>query len=246
MSRSFNRSLFAGLSAIALVACGNANGDNPIATPTSGPDTAIASAIGHVKGQESAEHVLIEYASPTCGHCKAFHEEMFPTVAEKYISTGKIKFEYREFPLNQIDVAAYAVANCLGDDEKFFAILDDLFENQHGILAAAREGVIKQTLLTMAQKHGMADEDALNACLANKDVLDRIADTMMAGETHNVNSTPTFVLDGEPFQLTGAVRTGEDFAALLDEKLGVEAAPEAEVVAPAETPADAPAEVVAE
>ncbi|MGH1421438.1 MAG: DsbA family protein [Hyphomonas sp.] len=244
MSRLFNRSLFAGLSAIALVACGNANGDNPTASPTSGPETTTSTAIGHIKGDEMAEHVLIEYASPTCGHCKTFHDEMYPALAEKYISTSKIKFEFREFPLNQIDVAAYAVANCVGGDDKFFAVLDDLFENQHGILAAAKEGVIKQTLLTLAQKHGIADEEALNACLANKDVLNRISDTMMSGETHEVNSTPTFVLDGKPFQLTGAVRTGDDFVALLDEKLGIESTSEAAV--PAETQADTPAEVEAE
>lgn len=242
MALYLNRSLLAGLSAIALVACGNASGDNPTATPTSAPETAETTAIGHVKGDVNAAHTLIEYASPTCGHCKTFHDTMFPTVEEQFISTGKIKFEFREFPLNQIDVAAYAVANCLGGDAKFFDMLDDLFDNQQGIMSAAREGVVKQALLTMAQRHGMADEEALNACLADRDVLQRISDTMMSGDAHDVNSTPTFILDGEAFSLTGAVRTGDDFAKLLNEKLDVVTA----IEAPSDVVVDTPAETAAE
>ncbi|WP_163274977.1 thioredoxin domain-containing protein, partial [Enterobacter hormaechei] len=68
----------------------------------------------------------VEYASLTCGHCAHFHTTILPGLKEKYIDTGKVKLVFREFPLNQLDLAAYIFARCtlgsqgraLGDQDR--------------------------------------------------------------------------------------------------------------------------------
>lgn len=234
------RSILSGLAAIALVACGNASGENGGESKTPAATNTVATdIIGHMKGDPNAPHTLIEYASPTCVHCLHFHQDMYPAFEEEFVKTGKVKFVFREFPLNQVDVAAYLGANCLGSDEAFFAMLDDLFKNQEGIRTAAGQGsALKVALVTMAQRHGLADEAAFDACLQDRALTEHLSDTVQTAEEHGVRSTPTFVLDGEVFGLTGATRTGDDFVKLIREKLGEEGP----AVAPAETTETVPAE----
>src|SRR5215471_15364292 len=53
-------------------------------------------------GDEKAPVTIIEYASMTCPHCAHFHEATYPELKKKYIDTGKVRFIFREFPLDQL------------------------------------------------------------------------------------------------------------------------------------------------
>lgn len=39
---------------------------------------------------------MIEYASFTCGHCAAFHNDVYPQLKAEYIDTGKVRFTQRD------------------------------------------------------------------------------------------------------------------------------------------------------
>jgi protein-disulfide isomerase len=210
------------LSALALVACGAA-GDN---ASTAGNGDAAASAdgeLGHVLGSADAPITIIEYASPTCPACKYFHDNVKPALEEQLISTGKVKFVFREYPLNEIDVAAYAMARCAGED-KFFDVLDDLFENQDGIRFAAQNGVVKTTLGAIGQRHGIADTAAFDACLANGEIRQALADTYATSEKWGVDGTPTFIIDGVKQSFQGEYTTAEGFVKQIEAKLAAKAA----------------------
>ena len=56
-------------------------------------------------GSANAPVTIIEYASMTCPHCAHFHETTFPELKKKYIDTGKVRFIFREFPLDQLAAA---------------------------------------------------------------------------------------------------------------------------------------------
>ena len=205
------------LSTLALVACGAA-GDGKT---SSGPDASEANAsgeLGHVMGDANAPLTIIEYASPTCPACKYFHDTVKPTLEERFISTGKVKFVFREYPLNEIDVAAYAMARCAGED-KFFDVLDDLFANQDGIRYAAQNGVVKTTLGAIGQRHGIADKEAFDACLADGEIRKALADTFATSEQWGVEGTPTFIIDGVKQNFQGEYTTAEGFAKQIDAKL---------------------------
>ena len=65
---------------------------------------------------------VVEYGSLTCPHCAAFSHEVFPELKKDYIDTGKVRFIFREFSRNPLDVAAFVLARCIGDDKAFAAI----------------------------------------------------------------------------------------------------------------------------
>ena len=72
---------------------------------------------------------VVEYGSLTCPHCATFSREVFPELKKDYIDTGKVRFIFREFSRNPLDVAAFVLARCIGDD-KAFAAIELLFSTQ--------------------------------------------------------------------------------------------------------------------
>src|SRR5262245_49671891 len=72
-----------------------------------------------VLGNAEAPITVVEYASMTCGHCAHFHTTVFPTLKEKYVDTGKVRFIMREFPLDNLAAAASMLARCAGDGKTF-------------------------------------------------------------------------------------------------------------------------------
>ncbi|MFN7055290.1 DsbA family protein [Hyphomonas sp.] len=200
--------LFA-VSALALAACGAANG---AATPGAG---ASSSALGHTLGSADAPITIIEYASPTCPACKFFHDAIKPVLQERFISTGKVQFIFKDYPLNSIDVAAYAIARCAGEG-RFFDVLDDLFANQEGIRQAAASGVVTTALLAVAQRHGIPDQEAFDACMNDADIRQAIADTYASGEQYSVDGTPTFIINGVKRNFSGDFTNPEGFSRHLD------------------------------
>lgn len=208
-------------SAFTLVACGNAD-DGATANPISG-NSGDANEMS--LGAADAPVVLVEYASITCPHCKSFHEDVMPTIKADYIAKGQLRYVFYDFPTPPVNiaVAGAAIGRCAGDD-KFFDVLDDLFENQAGIMSAARAGAAKGALEAVAARHGL-DSAAFDSCLENTDVRRAIADGVQKGEAQGVRSTPSLFLNGIELT-TAASRTADGLSAIIDEALGIEPAPE--------------------
>ena len=80
-------------------------------------------------GNADAPITVVEYASMTCGHCANFHTNVFPTLKEKYVDTGKVRFIMREFPLDNLAAAASMLARCAGEG-KAFPLISALFAKQ--------------------------------------------------------------------------------------------------------------------
>lgn len=213
-----------------IAACNGATSDGPSSTPSEALGDVI---LGHAKGDANAPITIIEYASPTCPACKYWHEEVGPTVQEKYVETGKVRFIFREFPLNEIDVAAYAMARCAGEGN-YFNVLDDLFANQNGIRDAAAQGVAKVALLGIGSDYGIEDEEAFDACTNNKEIRNALVDTFQTAENYGVSGTPTFVVNNEVIKYEN-FRTAEEASAYLNDLLGENAPVEAPTEAPSET-----------
>jgi protein-disulfide isomerase len=145
-------------------------------------------------GPENASVTIVEYASMTCPHCAAFTNEVFPKLKAEYIDTGKVRFIFREFPLDLVAAAGSMLARCIAkqDAPKYFAVVDILFKQQ-------AEWAVKnpvEPLKRIAKQAGLS-EDAFNACLKDQSVLDGIKATQdYAADTLKVNSTPSFFING--------------------------------------------------
>jgi protein-disulfide isomerase len=153
-------------------------------------------------GDEKAPVTIIEYASMTCQHCANFHETTYPELKKKYIDTGKVRFIFREFPLEQLAAAASMLARC-GGKERFFPMVETLFQQQR-TWAVQRP---LQPLMAIGKQAGLS-EAGFNECLKNQQVLDGIEDVRKrAAEKLNVQSTPTFFVNGK--QLRGSATLAE-------------------------------------
>ena len=76
---------------------------------------------GFVMGNPAAKVKVVEYGSLTCPHCAAFSNSAKAGLAAR-VRTGKVSFEFRNYVLNGIDVAATLVARC-GGTARFFPAL---------------------------------------------------------------------------------------------------------------------------
>ncbi len=149
-----------------------------------------------VLGSEKAPVTVIEYASMTCPHCAHFSTTTFPELQKRYIDTGKVRFIFREFPLDPLAAAGFMLARCAGKD-KFMPIVDTLFAKQ-------QEWMVQKPippLVEIAKQFGFT-QASFDQCLANQKVLDGIQEVRdRAAEKLGVNSTPTFFVNGK--KLTG-------------------------------------------
>jgi protein-disulfide isomerase len=148
-----------------------------------------------ILGAANAPVTIIEYASMTCPHCSHFHETTFPEMKTKYIDTGKVRFIFREFPLDPLAAAGSMLARCAGKD-KYFPMIDALFSQQ-------KDWVVQKPLapmLAIAKQAGFTQQ-TFDECLANQQMLNGIEESRTrAASKFNVNSTPTFFINGKIFR----------------------------------------------
>lgn len=145
-----------------------------------------------VIGSADAPNTIVEYASMTCSHCAKFQAEVFPELKTKYLDTGKAKYMLREFPLDNLAVAAFMVARC---SDRYYPMVDALFETQSVWAVQGSEG--KDKLLQIARQAGFSKE-RFDECLADKELFKKIVDVRTRGnEAFQIDSTPTFFVNGK-------------------------------------------------
>ncbi len=164
-----------------------------------------------VMGDAKATVTVIEYASMTCPHCAHFAETTFPEFKKRYVDTGKVRFIFREFPLDQLAAAAFMLARCAGetDSSKYFSMVDTMFRQQR-VWAVERP---LPPLLALSKQAGFT-QATFDTCLTNQKLLDGIeAVRTRATDKFKVQSTPSFFINGTLF--SGAL-TIEDMAKQID------------------------------
>jgi protein-disulfide isomerase len=176
-----------GISPLRLISDALAQSATDVAKPQSLPDMAL--------GPADAKVTIVEYASMTCPHCAAFNDQVFPKIKSEFIDTGKVRYVFREFPLDIKAAAGSMLSRCIanGDPNKYFAVTDLLFKSQN-------DWVMKNTTenLTRIGKQAGLSQEQVEACLKNQALLDKIAaDQKYASEVLKVDSTPTFFVNGE-------------------------------------------------
>jgi len=180
-------SLLAGFSPLRLIDGAMAQSASDVAKPQSLPDMAL--------GPATAAVTITEYASMTCGHCAHFNETVFPKIKSEYIDSGKIRYVFREFPLDIKAAAGSMLARCIAKEDagKYFAVIDMLFKQQNDWVAKNTT----ETLTRIGKQAGLSGQ-AVEACLKDQALLDKIAaDQKFASEVLKVTSTPTFFINGE-------------------------------------------------
>lgn len=167
-----------------------------------------------VLGQAEAPVTIVEYASFTCPHCAAFHQDNLPKLKAEYIDTGKVRFIQRDVYFDAVGLWAGILARCAGDD-KYYAVADMLMKDQKTWLDAKTMDDVSANLRKIGAKAGMTSEQ-MDACWNDKQ---KVADLVATFQTHatedKVEGTPSFVIDGEKVQN----QPWDDMKKIIDAKL---------------------------
>lgn len=223
------RSLALAASLALLAACNNAGSGEVVETKT----VPVNPWLGHtVLGKADAPVEIVEYASTTCSHCQAFHQQEFPKLKTAYVDTGKARLRYIVLPTGpaHVSVAGAAIARCAGQ-EKFFDVIGDLFEHQTQLIeAAANPAQLQQQLFAVGERHGLS-KDEVGTCISHQPTLDAL-DKELEGLPAEVNGTPAFFVNGVSVDENSAAA----ISAAVDAALAAPAAAPAPATSPAPTP----------
>ena len=153
---------------------------------------------GYVKGSDSAAVEITEYADYQCPFCQTFATLQMPTIEERLIKTGRLRWRYRDFPLQQhaySRIAAHSAA-CADEQGKFWPQHERIYEGQSE-WAESRDGA--DIFRRYAREVGL-DLAKYNACMASGKYAGRIQASYEEGTRAGVSSTPTLLVGGRLYQ----------------------------------------------
>ncbi|MGB0381367.1 MAG: thioredoxin domain-containing protein [Alphaproteobacteria bacterium] len=166
-------------------------------------------------GDPNAPVKFIDYSSLTCPACAKFHNGTLPAFKEKYVETGKVYFEFRDFPLDSLAAAAAMVARCAGPDKRL-AIVDKLFQEQRNWRSGETGQEVIDKVMALAEPLGLPRADAEN-CLNDEKLFKAVLDERERGlNEDDVKATPTLIINGE--KISGAMSL-DDISKIVDRAL---------------------------
>jgi protein-disulfide isomerase len=153
---------------------------------------------GYIKGSESAPVEITEYADYQCPFCQTFATLQMPTIEERLITTGKLRWRYRDFPLQQHQFARLAAhsAACADEQGKYWEQHDRIYEGQ-GEWAAARDA--GDHFRNYARAVGL-DVARYDECMESGKYAGRIQASQEEGARAGVASTPTLLVGDRLYQ----------------------------------------------
>ena len=145
----------------------------------------------HVISVGSPSNTIIEYASMTCPHCSDFHNETFPKIKSDLIDTGKVKYIFRDFPLDQYAMAGTLIANCVTED-RYFDVINVLLKTQKKWIQNGYQG-----LLSIAKNFGLSISQ-VEVCLSDEKLIKLIESNMrIATNSFGITGTPSVFVNGK-------------------------------------------------
>ncbi len=171
---------------------------------------------GYKMGNPDAAVKLIEYGARTCPTCALFDQEGFPELKSGPIASGKLSYEFRDYPVHgALDIGPILLGHCV-DAAAFFPMLDEMMRNQPTLLAneekvaqgaQALQGRLPAVVAThFAEGLGYLDfvkqrgvpEVKARACLNDQKTLDELAKNLqIADQQFQISGTPTFIVNGK-------------------------------------------------
>lgn len=150
-----------------------------------------------VLGDPQAPISIVEYASFTCPFCAHFHTANFPEFRARYIDSGQVRLIFRDFPPDGLALRTAAIARCL-PEARYFEFIGAAFATQGEWSRLPRMQAF-DAVLALAMRFGI-DRELAETCAADEALLDGIlALRQEAEQNHGIDSTPSFVVDGNTY-----------------------------------------------
>ena len=171
---------------------------------------------GVMMGNPNAKVHLIEIGSLTCPHCQHFEETAVDNLVNKYVKTGQVSYEFRNYIRDSFDLAAVLIAKCNGP-KGFFPLARAFYDTQpdwEGRLQTVPKEQMdqlqnmppEQVELQAAKIAGFLDWAAARGvpqakstqCLTDTKAINQIVNQSgsISQEYPDFNGTPNFVING--------------------------------------------------
>jgi protein-disulfide isomerase len=153
---------------------------------------------GYVKGSPEAPVEITEFADYQCPFCQTFATLQMPTIEDRLIKTGRVRWRYRDFPLEQHPFARLAAhsAACADEQGKYWEQHQRIYEGQPEWSAARNAGPIFRDY---AKAAGL-DLGRYDACMKAGKFAGRIQASYNEGVQLGVSSTPTLLVSGRLYR----------------------------------------------
>ncbi len=152
---------------------------------------------GYVKGSPTAPLEITEYADYQCPFCQTFATLQMPTIEERLIRTGRLRWRYRDFPLQQHEFARQAAhsAACADEQGKYWEQHDKIYEGQGEWSAGDADDDFRRYAQAVGLDLGRYDE-----CMESGKYAGRIQASLEEGQRAGVASTPTLLVGNRLYQ----------------------------------------------
>lgn len=153
---------------------------------------------GYLKGSDSAPVEITEYADYQCPFCQTFATLQMPTIEERLIKSGRLRWRYRDFPLQQHPYSRLAAhsAACADEQGKYWPQHERIYAGQSDWASSSDAGGIFRRY---AGETGL-DLDRYDACMKSGKYAGRIQASYDEGVRAGVTSTPTLLVGGRLYQ----------------------------------------------
>jgi protein-disulfide isomerase len=154
----------------------------------------------HVGGDPRATVVLVEFSDFQCPFCAQASNGALLEVNRDFIKTGKVRYAFRHFPLEDLHPNAAAAAEaseCAAVQGRFWEMHQLLFDNQKALAPA-----------DLSRYAGMLklDAKAFDGCMEKRTFAERVKQDKAAGAAAGVSGTPSMLI--------GTARPGEPVVTL--------------------------------
>ncbi len=166
-------------------------------------------------GDAEAPVKIIEYGSFTCGKCIRFHRTVFPLLKSHYISAGKVRFIYRDYPTSPEAYRGAIGAHCV-DPDQYYRFLDSLYNS---VEDWSQSKDVDAALLNIATSLGL-NRDKFNSCLNDPEAAMKVDNGKEeAILEYDVFGTPTFIINDK---VVRGLKTFDEMMQLI-EKASIQA-----------------------
>ena len=150
---------------------------------------------GRTLGDQTAQIIIEEYASMSCGHCASFHNNNLDKIKKEFIDTGKANLIFYDFPLDRGAMIGSMISQCM-NDKQFFPVLNRLFQKQ---TEWTQSDNILESINTILNPLGL-DKNRILSCLEENEENQNRWKSLLAGRKYaidikGVEATPTFFVN---------------------------------------------------
>jgi protein-disulfide isomerase len=140
-----------------------------------------------VLGDADATVAIVEFSDFECPFCRRHQANTVPSLVDKYVHAGKVKYVFVDFPLSfhaQAEPAAIA-ASCAHEQGEFWRMHDQLFASQAKLSPATYRKLATDLNL---------DAETFARCIASPATKARIERHVALGQAFGVSGTPAFLI----------------------------------------------------